>query len=178
MLWRRPNCNVTMFYRKNYRKPFQPVSTPKSSTWPYLNETPLHFITIKKFIRILLLYTILYNVANVFRRTLIRFVHKSNEVTDAPTAIELLYPPERYLTFAMRYNPSSKPVTLLVNGSSTAAQRFSKGGGGWPGLCAWVQDNNCSETGSQTCAITKNKCTEQNEGQEEMYLNRRFLSCV
>ena len=90
-----------------------------------------------------------------------RFVHKSNEVTDAPLAIEPLYTPERYLTFAMRYNPSNKPVTLLVNGSSTAAQRFSKGGGGWPGLCAWVQDNNCSENGSHTCAITKNNCTEK-----------------
>ena len=157
------------------RKPFQPVSTPKSSTWPYLNEIPLHFITIYAFYYYI---PILYNVANVFHRTLMRFVHKSNEVTDAPPVIELLYPPERYLTFAMRYNPSSKPVTLLVNGSSTAAQRFSKGGGGWPGLCAWVQDNNCSETGSQTCAITKNKCTEQKEGQEEMSLNRRFLSCV
>ena len=54
------------------RKPFQPESTPKSSTWPYLNEIPLHCITKG------------YNVAKVFRRTLMRFVHKSNEATDAP----------------------------------------------------------------------------------------------
>lgn len=107
--------------------------------------------------------------------TLMRLLYKSNEVTDAPLAIELLYPPERYLTFAMRYNPSNKPVTLLVNGSSTAAQRFSKGGGGWPGLCAWLQDNNCSETGSHTCAITKKKCIEQ---RRDVFKPRFPLSCL
>lgn len=38
--------------------------------------------------------------------------------------------PDRYLTLAIRYSPSSNPGTLLVSGSNTAAQRLRSGGGG------------------------------------------------
>lgn len=54
--------------------------------------------------------------------------------------------PDKYLTLAIRYKPSSNPGTLFVKGSNTAAQRLRSGGGGWPGLWAWQQFEPQSKT--------------------------------
>ena len=54
--------------------------------------------------------------------------------------------PDKYLTLAIRYKPSSNPGTLFVKGSNTAEQRLRSGGGGWPGLWAWQQFEPQSKT--------------------------------